>query len=137
MKLISNTAFGQSLKDKSDSDYRRLRDNYDSFLERRLNIGMFVPCDDDGNVLECPGKYSDKKWTEEEMANWGGDVNEHQQAKENVLFEGLFRIEDGFGCWVVIYNDSNSYHVNNKNTIEDLVKYNLTLTQSALKQIGL
>ena len=102
---------------------------------------MFVPCDDEGNVLECPGKYSDKKWTEEEMANWGGDINEYQQSKEKVLFEG-FKIyhHNDTQQWLSNGNGSifldKSFALRNE-IIEELIDMNVTLTQSAIKQLGL
>ena len=57
MELISSKDFGKLLSDKSDSEYRRLRDNYDDFLEQPLKLEMFVPCDEEGDILEEPTNY--------------------------------------------------------------------------------
>ena len=63
MKLISNTSFGKLCKSKENEfsrriDYldwfERVRTNFDNFLKQPLNIGMFVPCDENGNVLQEP-----------------------------------------------------------------------------------
>ena len=43
--LKSSLQFGETLKSVSDSDYRRLRDNYDALLKKPLQLGFFVPCD--------------------------------------------------------------------------------------------
>ena len=65
MKLISNTSFGKLCKSKENEfsrriDYldwfERVRTNFDKFLKQPLNIGMFAPCNHDGNVLKEPKK---------------------------------------------------------------------------------
>ena len=45
--LVSSLEFRKKLKNVSDSEYRRLRDNYDDFLEQPLKLEMFVPCDEE------------------------------------------------------------------------------------------
>ena len=107
MKLISNTLFGKYCKSKEKEFSRRIdyldwyektRNNFDEFLEQPLKVEMFVPCDEEGNVLEEPKKWKDylqypdsfdgnKEWNE---------LYDYQQAKEKVLFEGIeFRTNGG------------------------------------------
>ena len=107
MKLISNTLFGKYCKSKEKEFSRRIdyldwyektRNNFDEFLEQPLKVEMFVPCDEEGNVLEEPKRWKDylqypdsfdgnKEWNE---------LYDYQQAKEKVLFEGIeFRTNGG------------------------------------------
>ena len=57
-------------------DYIR---NYAKFLKQPLKLEMFVPCDEDGNVLEVVPYYADGI----------EKVNEYKKAKERCLFEGF------------------------------------------------
>ena len=134
--------------------------NYANFLKQPLNLGMFVPCDENGNVLQEPkktnyqvdvntkcsgwkylydsndkliGYYDDRKWKE--------DFVKYKQSKEKVLFEGIeFRKNAGVN-FLTINEDTFAFHDFNIKfkdlTIEFLVQYNLQLTESAIKQIGL
>lgn len=147
-KLISSKCFGKSLKDKTDSEYRRLRDNFDHFIEQPLALWMFVPCDEEGNVLEEPiiSEYL--------LDSPGGipikskntpEAYYYRKAKERVLFEfdgnlslirnktNFYIIEDKNGVYLRILKNKT------KTTIESLLKFSveITLTETAIKQIGL
>ena len=66
--------------------------NYAKFLKQTLKLEMFVPCDEDGNVLEEPKieeEYVDEHTTQI-FAQYQYDLD---KAKEKVLFEG-FKIYD-------------------------------------------
>ena len=152
MKLISNTLFGKYCKSKEKEFSRRIdyldwyektRNNFDEFLEQPLKVEMFVPCDEEGNVLEEPKRWKDylqypdifdgnKEWNE---------LYDYQQAKEKVLFEGIeFRTNGGVN-FLTIKEDTFAFfdfNVKFKNlTIEYLIQYNLQLTENAVKQIRL
>lgn len=142
MNLLSNTNFGIYLKtlEISNSCYKMLRMNFDSFVSKKLKLGMFVPCDEEGNVLKEP----DMCFRHDEKLS-----KEYQQAKERCLFEG-FRVEEhekesfSIRCenniLNVMWNFSDKrgwFTARGISTIEDLVKYDLTLTKTAQKQIGL
>ena len=157
MKLISSTLFGKYCKSKEKEFsrlinyldwYERVRNNFDNFLEQQLKLEMFVPCDEDGNVLEKPkktdyqvdintkcsgwkylydsndkliGYYDDRKWKE--------DFVKYKQYKEKVLFEN---IPISKAKWLV----------NSFSTIESLSDISNTITpiylnNNAIKQIGL
>ena len=87
MKLISMTDFVLECYEKNDN-YQNIADDcllYANFLKQPLTLGMFVPCDDDGDVLEIPHpkpfqgrqKYDD-------------DLEIYNEAKSKVLFNGFY-----------------------------------------------
>lgn len=96
------------------------------FLKQKPNIWMFVACDEDGNVLEEPYNY-------QEFLD-GNNLNtlceEYQQAQERIIFEGFVKCNrnSNVSC---VYNKDLDLHLYTEfkfvKTIEDLVKYNLTL----------
>jgi len=117
--LKSSIEFGYSLKDKTDYEYRHLRDNYDSFLKQPLKLEMFVPCIDG-----VPFNYS-----------LHGNKEDFEKAKEKVLFEGF-----EFNGKYVKYSEDWLYldeEICEAETIEFLITYNINLTPNAIKEIGL
>ncbi|WP_299524141.1 hypothetical protein [uncultured Lutibacter sp.] len=83
---------------------------YANFLKQPLELGMFIPCDEDGNVLEEPEKlikalekvnqeYYDLKsnhYKDNERYKWAVETitsdkkyQEYQEAKERVLFKDV------------------------------------------------
>ena len=118
-KLISMVDFVLSQNRDDDAQYRMI--NYANFLSQPLTIGMFVPCLD-GVVLEEPICYGvgDEQY-------FGSRMDEYQQAKERVLFD-LPNLETDMDVLKNLIMG---------NTIELLVDESTTLTETALKQIGL
>jgi len=141
-------------EDSLDSEQKMFE--YANFLKQPLSIEMFVPCDENGNVLEEKSIFNT---TDEDYIFNSEAFDNYQQAKERCLFEGFeVKFKD---CKVFKYqsekillymNDTtcveyNCYHKSfvlfidneiifeNISTIEDLVKYNPKLTATALKQI--
>lgn len=130
--------------------YRKIL-NYAKFLKQPLTLGMFVPCDEEGNVLEEPlfsTGHSDNCYCEscvEEGFRYENYLIDLEQAKERVLFKG-FELNGRF-----LKNKDNGYSVylsgkeicNNDtgreiDTIEGVIEFlDIELTESALKQIGL
>jgi len=104
--------------------------NYANFLKKPLELWMFVPCSEDGNVLVNDNltEYDREMYFEEEQ--------KYQQAKERCLFEGCVYDEemDAVRTDIGLMIYSVKYDSNDK--IEDLVKYDLQLTQTAIKQLG-
>ena len=142
--------------------------NYAKFLSQKLELWMFVPCklvDGVWVVLEEPKKYEyvcsnpSNELVEDVELNYNIAVQEYQEAKERVLFEGFEIINKGkwsktnplCGLWLSNKNNDckpfsycskgypKEYYWANINSekIEDLVKYNLELTPTAKKQIGI
>jgi len=138
MNLLSMTDY--VLQDESMSGINIT--NYAKFLKQANEKWMFVPCDEDGNVLETP---SDDILYRAQFHNLAMhelmQYKQYKKAKERCLFNNFEIIE---------YNRYNEYLSNGINsvylkqfsglkheTIEYLVKYNIQLTPTALKQIGL
>lgn len=87
VRLISMTDFViEQRKNKDTDNIRRFWacERYAEFLMQPLKLEMFVPCDNEGNVLETTRKplspASDEDWDK-----W----NEYTNAKVKVLFEGF------------------------------------------------
>ena len=99
--------------------------NYANFLKKPLEIWQFVPC-----------KLVDGVWVVlEKKKPFQDNYYEYQEAKSRCLFEG-FVYDSKMEYW---YNNDIGFdeeYIENK-TIEDLVKYNLELTASAIKEFGL
>ncbi len=117
---------------------------YANFLKQPLELGMFVPCDLDGNVLIKHNSYD-------------SDINDYSKAKERVIFEG-FSISQYKAPKLVIstFLEIEFWEYSNKNveiyltdfsvekpfkvaikTIEDLIPYNLTLSNNKSKELNL
>ena len=142
MKLISMTDFVLSHEKKGmQNTDRHLRFGsilrYAHFLKQPLTLGMFVPCDEDGNVLDCEpvnlgmmkGNFSDIYLRDNYI---------YGQAKERVLFEG-FDIKDGLSITDEnsilhpFWNYDGVWEISKGlKTIEDLIPYNLTLNNVKL-----
>lgn len=137
--LVSSLEFRKKLKKVSDSEYRRLRDNYDDFLEQPLKLEMFVPCDEEGDILEEPTNY--EKRLLNMMTEYNDEVYTYYKAKAKVLFEGIEFRKNGGVNFLTIKEDTFAFfdfNVKFKNlTIEYLIQYDLQLTENAVKQIGL
>ena len=124
----------------------RIIENYAKFLKQPLKLEMFVPCDEDGNVLEEPKieeEYVDEHTTQI-FAQYQYDLD---KAKEKVLFEG-FKIYD-YKLNVFFYlgrRKTLSYDKKRKDfitigllpeTVEDLINISsqIKLSQTALNSI--
>ena len=136
MNLTSSKDFGKLLKDKSDSEYRRLRENFDNFLEKPLKLGYFIPCDEEGDILEEPTNY--EKRLLNMMTEYNDEVYTYYQAKAKVLFEGFEY--DKENDWVT-YNEFARFFASElqNGKVEDLfklIKDEITLTETSKKEIG-
>ena len=103
----------------TDSQFADKIMSYAHFLKQPLTIGMFVPCDEDGNVLEECDK-----------------IKEYRKAKEKVLFEGLekffFELKE-HDVFVV-----NEKIFSTKDFVENLLEYKgleFHFTPNAIKRI--
>ena len=101
--------------------------NYANFLKQPLKLWMFIPCDENGDVLEEPicQEYA--------LAN-----QKYQQAKERCLFEGFEIYDEETLRFKDIFIEYSDFF---KIDVEGLEYYcsstKLQLTPTALKQIGL
>jgi hypothetical protein len=110
---------------------------YSEFLQQPLNVNMFFPADDDGNILQRPGYYecflNGSYLNRSQLINYENCMM-YKKAEEKVLFQ--------VNCKVGTYNDKKAIYLNgvspqlisdfNFLTIEDIVHWNLKLTPSAL-----
>ena len=158
-KLISMVDLVLGVAKDSNINYEDSWDttsNYAKFYIQQIELWMLVPCGKDGLPLEKPSKMysSGLTFNSKKLTKKGA---EYKKAKERVLFEG-FEIETiprlkGFRedmktvllkhngiplCNVFWHKESKGWYLSNGiKTVEDLVSYGLTLTDTAIKQIGL
>lgn len=92
--------------------------NYTDLITQPLTKGMFVPCDEDGNVLEKPENYED--WCNRIITINHTQCQQYQQALERVLFDGWKEIHRHKGEWFV-YNDMNGMLNISDRTIEQAI----------------
>lgn len=122
--------------------------SYAKFLKQPLELWMFVPCDEDGNVLEEPKNYVTWLGLHESKGSTIGftEHEKYQQAKERCLFDGNFTTKILNQNTVVYVNGISFYTSWNKHkTIESLTGVEstlnksglFTLTQTAINLIGL
>jgi len=163
MQLISMTTFvleiektpycAKSVGDYGESeafrDYKSMFykiENYANFLKQPLKLEMFVPCDDEGNVLEKPDTAHSKydllisEWeVDVDYSLFNNDCDKYQQAKEKILFEG-FSVKNEDKYHVVSFKGFPTWLTWTNKAVEDLLNneyIELTLTDSAKKQIGI
>ena len=114
------------------------------FLKQPLKLEMFVPCDENGNVLEEPEKYGwlqnvgsrNSYATEQECI----DCETFHLAKQKVLFEGFeMSIEKNAiinnGKKIIRIHGNNTFSLNGKLiiTIEDLLNTNTNTMSKEFK----
>lgn len=125
--------------------------SYANFLSQPLTISMFVPCDEEGNVLSEPDIENFDNGVGVEYDNFEHYKNRYNAEKEKVLFDVQNIPDDSFNF--IYYfdlpdtdNECFCFDTSTKNwaiegseiysaTIENLVKYGLQLTPTAQKQI--
>lgn len=141
-KLVSMTEFvlneySKLKNNQTDDSTLEFTDNvvnYANFLNKPLTLGMFIPVDENGNVLSEPVKphtYASEN-TDEYIKHYNSQVNAYKFTKERVLFEGFEWdniLEQGRNKQNGIYFDKGNH------TIEDLIQYKPILTQTALAMI--
>ena len=142
MKLISMTDFVLEQKINRDIDLQQRFINsyrYATFLKRPLTLGMFVPCDDDSNVLEEPEFHEPNN--ENEIGDYDELRYQYQQAQSKVIFDGFECVEMFKRDKVITFKgvinvfywryEHQSWKISKGiKTIEDLIRYNLDLTGS-------
>lgn len=134
--------------------------NYAQFLKTPLTLGMFIPTDLEGNVLEEPivGKqYYENVYDENSKARIQ-EIKEYEKAQERVIFEGFELIEVdliGSGFYHIVKSQKKegqvyaSYHPKNRGeklfwnypktgeTIEDLTNLGIKIKPEQAKKIGI
>jgi hypothetical protein len=104
-----------------------------NFLKQPLKLEMFVPCDEEGNILEEPLAYNFK--SVELFTNYN---IKYQKAKEKVLFEEFELKEELEFVYKFKYKGKGEFNVLKHDLpIEWLVGDEIELTPNAIKQLGL
>lgn len=110
--------------------------NYAEFLKQPLKLEMFVPVDKHGVVLEplrfCCNSSDCGCMGMPVNVNSQEEIDEYYEALEKVLFEG-FEQKGGLSVAKAICQ---TYQLIEDLTYKKIPLVNLTLTPSALKQIG-
>ena len=162
MKLISMTSFVLEIEKSSYTQTEKYRIiewenkcqafdkiiNYAKFLKQPLKLEMFVPCDEEGDILEEPTNY--EKRLLNMMTEYNDEVYTYYQAKVKVLFEGFYikrgsTDADNMTTYLMHnYFGEIAFKKDWKDEwefIEDLESLSnlneIELTESAIKQIGL
>lgn len=110
------------------TDFNAVISNYANLLRQPLTLGMFVPIDENGNVLEEP------YLTMEESREIYDIQDTYSKAKDKVLFEGFTGCDRGMSGCVVLKEEH--FHTWKGKNVEYMTNFlPVTLTPSALKQI--
>ena len=122
--------------DKELSIFEKIR-RYANFLKKPLKLGYFIPCDENDVPLEEPIFHEPNN--ESEIGNYQLLRDEFEEAKQRVLFEGFELLEEEYNdCWTflnVIENTKICIHKNQNLEYLSRTNYNLTLTETAEKEI--
>lgn len=159
MKLIKMTDFCLEILNEN-SPYNEVEmltkiSNYANFLKQPLTLEMFVPVDEEGNVLEKP------KLTVHHEAHFDLDEMEiYHKAQEKVLFSNAVTVDEtpynmvsrfvlnlNHPTYLLIYSKFTFHdgivetqflpNFSKNPTVEYLVDYGLDLTPSAIKLLKL
>lgn len=118
--------------------------NYANFLKQPLTLGMFVPCDENGNILKEPKLQSELLIVVNDFMD---KMKAYNEAKEKVLFDvGIIETYED----IIVFSNGHfifskntcylKYHERTAITIEDIANDILVqfgLTPFALKAIGI
>ena len=113
---------------------------YAKLLKSKPTLSMFIPCDDDGNVLGEPSDESMSRYLNSQVGSFDVEYTHclnYQSALDKVIFDGWSVAKKGVYHIGIKNNDedvilfySNGevfYNGNFINTISDLTPYNLKL----------
>lgn len=135
-------------KDHSFSDLVALEiiEEYANFLKQPLQLGFFVPTDEEGNVLEPHSEPDREEYWDRDNDVFNGELFQYRvsqwkayiKAKERVLFEG-FELVFNQNKLCVLGREKYKVIIENNpmfpHLIEDHCGHELPLTPTALKQI--
>lgn len=130
--LIPMTDFVLEQLNEQNSRTKPMRDVFNSlekyakFLKQPLKLEMFLPCDEDGNILEEPSNYQLYELgvapNDEQIKECGA----YEKAKEKVLFE--------LNSPVAV--ETMNYHISRNRNIEYLANFgSIKLTKKSLNAI--
>lgn len=104
--------------------------NYANFLKHPLELGMIVPADEQGNVLNNPRATDIDAGTEKELQQ-----TIYNNALKRVMFEGFTFIGDSEASWIFEYKKGFTLMIPRKTTVEYLCfhRKHFRLTQTAIE----
>jgi len=108
--------------------------DYCRFLKQPLTLGMFVPVDQCSKVIKWM-PYFDFERSKVTIQDSLQKYDEYHDAKQRVLFVGctVLKVRD----YYVVYHNSQSIWISWTNrVIEDLIKHDIELTETAKKLLG-
>jgi len=110
--------------------------NYAKLLSQPLKLSMFVPCYEEGKILEEPRKHFGETYTPREETHTY--FVKYKKSKENVLFEGFY-VGNYYQTEKALYNKHSNTIIplpfKDYKRTEDLIVFSLTLTENAVKLI--
>jgi len=124
---------------------------YAKFVKQLLSIGMFVPCDLNKNILIEPKHFFEwstrtlgTSLTEIELDAAATSCREYKEALSRVIFEGFdANANEGSDSkfWTIKYGElslqwsteEQCFFMWSGHTVEDLARYDITLTDSAVE----
>lgn len=130
---------------------RKQIENYANFLDMKLELGHFVPTDENGNYWKYPPTQEEWDWATRDSMEAEQSFKQkeyyYQKAKEKVLFKG-FEVETQSvtsklkGDFLIFTktNEIIGHKVGEKWIFkpyikcEDLIQYQIELTENAIKQ---
>lgn len=128
MKLISMTDYVLGIELLNQTAIKRLDMvfRYANFLKTPLELGMFVPTDEQGNVIDI-SKLA--KSSIQDLETNG--LSSYNKAKERVIFEDCSMFDEHF----IRYGNGKLFHIDHlkTTTIEFFCGEGLTLTQNTIK----
>lgn len=127
---------------------------YANFLSQKLELWMFVACDENGNVLNQPLNYG--AWVRKDLnVSYDLDLSKYEQFKtalSKTIFEGfewntaefcdepMLELEDKNGNYLLYDCEDKNFQDSSDNFIskvEQLIPYNLDIKESVAKELGL
>lgn len=139
MKLISMTDFVIKVEEDAnfycETQYNKIV-KYARFLKQSLTLGMFVPCDDQGNVLKEPEGWRSGECDIKDC-DYPCKCEQYKKEKGKVLFKGFELFEDSKGKYLKSSYDAFEIGYLDRAPNVEYAAIGYELTESAIKQIGL
>lgn len=138
MALIKMTDYLEVVKEIEEKEelshflLLRMVYRYGKLLKTSNKLDTFVPCDEDGNVLDKPERIHFNT-----DFDYKAELSVFEEAKGKVLFEGFVLKEKGKNQFIVTHEVGGDYWVMENECLEDIIEWDLELTESARKQTGL
>ena len=147
LKRVNTPLAGQQVSSVRHHELEKYRQifKYANFLNQPLKLEMFVPCDEDGNIIQEPKKENYTDSTGFVNNAYFIETNDCQKAKEKVIFEGFVAKITNKELEIKSNNNTLYFDVERNQfyyqeilywqpvkIIEDLIPYNLKINEILL-----